>query len=60
MIAIGGITVERVAPLRDAGAYGVAVVGAVNAAADPGAATGELLRAVSGPAQVSGSAQVSP
>lgn len=46
VIAIGGITADRVAPLRDAGAHGVAVVGAVNAAADPGAATEELLHAL--------------
>ena len=49
VIAIGGVTADRVAPLRDAGAYGVAVVGAVNAAADPSAATEELLRALAVP-----------
>ncbi|MPZ27949.1 MAG: thiamine phosphate synthase [Micromonosporaceae bacterium] len=46
VIAIGGVRADRVAPLRTAGAYGVAVVGAVSGAADPGAATRELLRAL--------------
>jgi thiamine-phosphate pyrophosphorylase len=44
VIAIGGITAERVPALLAVGAAGVAVVGAVSAAADPGAATAELLR----------------
>jgi len=47
VIAIGGVTVDRVGELRGAGAYGVAVVGAVCAAADPGRATGLLLEALS-------------
>ncbi|MFD6564512.1 thiamine phosphate synthase [Micromonospora profundi] len=46
VIAIGGVTAARVPALRDAGAYGVAVVGAVSAAADPAQATAELLRAL--------------
>jgi thiamine-phosphate pyrophosphorylase len=46
VIAIGGVTAERVADLVAAGAYGVAVIGAVNSAADPYAATFELLRAL--------------
>jgi len=46
VIAIGGITADWVAPLLAAGAYGVAVVGAVSAAADPRAATAELLAAL--------------
>jgi thiamine-phosphate pyrophosphorylase len=46
VIAIGGITAARVAELLAAGATGVAVVGAVSGAADPGAATRELLRAL--------------
>jgi len=46
VIAIGGITAERAALCREAGAHGVAVVGAVAAAADPAAATAELLAAV--------------
>jgi thiamine-phosphate pyrophosphorylase len=48
VIAIGGVTAERVASLRAAGAYGVAVIGAVSGAADPAAATRELLRALAG------------
>lgn len=46
VIAIGGITAPGVAPLRAAGAYGVAVIGAINAAADPEAATREILEAL--------------
>jgi thiamine-phosphate pyrophosphorylase len=46
VIAIGGITAARVKPLLAAGAYGVAVVGAVNNAADPAAAARELLGAL--------------
>ena len=46
VIAIGGITVDRVPELLAAGAYGVAVVGAVFAAADPGRAVAELLDAL--------------
>jgi len=46
VIAIGGITAERAAWCREAGAYGVAVVGAIAAAADPFQATVELLEAV--------------
>jgi thiamine-phosphate pyrophosphorylase len=46
VIAIGGVTAERVADLLAAGAAGVAVVGAVSAAPDPGAATRDLLRAL--------------
>jgi thiamine-phosphate pyrophosphorylase len=48
VIAIGGVTADRVGELRAAGAYGVAVVGAVSDAADPAAATRELLRALAG------------
>ncbi|SDY76576.1 thiamine-phosphate diphosphorylase [Micromonospora pattaloongensis] len=47
VVAIGGVTVERVPELLAAGAYGVAVVGAVSNAADPARATTELLAAVS-------------
>ncbi len=43
VIAIGGVTRERLPALLDAGAHGVAVAGAVFAAADPGAAVGALL-----------------
>jgi thiamine-phosphate pyrophosphorylase len=46
VIAIGGITAERAALCREAGAHGVAVVGAIAAAADPKQATVELLEAV--------------
>jgi thiamine-phosphate pyrophosphorylase len=46
VIAIGGVTAHRLPELVAAGAWGVAVVGAVAAAADPGAATRELLRAL--------------
>lgn len=46
VIAIGGVTAARVPELLAAGAYGVAVVGAVSGAADPAAAVRELLRAL--------------
>lgn len=46
VIAIGGVTAARVPELIAAGAYGVAVVGAVSAAADPARATAELLVAI--------------
>jgi thiamine-phosphate pyrophosphorylase len=46
VVAIGGVTAARVADLLAAGAAGVAVVGAVSGAPDPGAATRELLRAL--------------
>jgi thiamine-phosphate pyrophosphorylase len=46
VIAIAGVTVEGVPALLDAGAWGVAVVGAVFAAPDPSQAVGELLDAL--------------
>lgn len=46
VIAIGGITAERAALCREAGAHGVAVVGAISTAVDPREATAELLEAV--------------
>ncbi|GAA1796069.1 thiamine phosphate synthase [Luedemannella flava] len=46
VIAIGGITVDRVPELMAAGAYGVAVVGAISDAVDPQEATKQLLVAV--------------
>ncbi|MFF0151216.1 thiamine phosphate synthase [Micromonospora sp. NPDC005203] len=46
VIAIGGVTAARVPELRAAGAYGVAVVGAVSAAADPARATATLIEAL--------------
>ena len=48
VIAIAGITAAQVPELLDAGAHGVAVIGAVAHAADPAAATAELLEAVGG------------
>jgi thiamine-phosphate pyrophosphorylase len=44
VIAIGGVTATRVPELVRAGAYGVAVVGAVSDADDPGVATAHLKR----------------
>jgi len=46
VIAIAGVTAERVPELRSAGAWGVAVVGAVYSAADPGEAVRQLLDAL--------------
>jgi thiamine-phosphate pyrophosphorylase len=46
VIAIGGITAERVPELLAAGVHGVAVVGAVSDAADPSVATRRLLAAL--------------
>lgn len=43
VIAIAGITLDRVDEVLDAGAHGVAVVGAVSRADDPAAATRALL-----------------
>jgi thiamine-phosphate pyrophosphorylase len=48
VIAIGGVTAGHVPSLLAAGAYGVAVIGAVSGAADPAAATRDLLRALDG------------
>ena len=44
VIAIGGVDADRVAELRAAGAYGVAVVSEVSDAPDPAEATRRLLR----------------
>lgn len=46
VIAISGVTVDRVRELIDAGAHGVAVVGAVFSAAQPGAAVRAFLDAL--------------
>lgn len=46
VIAIAGITPERVAPCLDAGAHGVAVMTAVSCAADPRVAAGAFREAV--------------
>jgi thiamine-phosphate pyrophosphorylase len=46
VIAIGGVTVDRVAELRAAGAHGVAVIGAIASAPDPAVATRRFLDAL--------------
>lgn len=46
VVAVGGITADRAPALLQAGAHGVAVVGAIASAADPHAATVKLLRAI--------------
>ncbi|WP_419848942.1 thiamine phosphate synthase [Candidatus Poriferisocius sp.] len=48
VIAIAGITAARVQEMLDAGAHGVAVIGAVAHASDPAVATAELLEALGG------------
>lgn len=48
VVAIGGVSAQRVPELLAAGAYGVAVVAAVADAADPAAATRALLAALGG------------
>ncbi len=45
VIAIGGVTLDRVAGLRDAGAHGVAVISAIWDAPDPAIAAGQMLQA---------------
>ncbi len=50
-VAIGGVTPADVPALRAAGAAGVAVVSAICAAADPGAAAGIFAAALTGPAE---------
>ena len=46
VIAIAGVTAERVPELLDAGAWGVAVIGAISDADDPRLATEQFLRAL--------------
>jgi thiamine-phosphate pyrophosphorylase len=46
VIAIGGVTAARTNELTEAGAHGIAVVGAVSWADDPGKATAVLLKAL--------------
>lgn len=46
VVGIGGITAANASGLADTGAAGVAVIGAVMAAADPGAAVRQLLATV--------------
>lgn len=48
VIAIGGVTVDDVPALLDAGAHGVAVIGAVWSTPDPAAAVIELCAALEG------------
>ena len=48
VIAIAGVTASRIPELLDAGAHGVAVIGAVAHAPDPVAATADLLEALGG------------
>ncbi len=48
VLAIGGITPERVRDVRAAGAHGVAVISAILAAADPAAATRRFLESLEG------------
>jgi thiamine-phosphate pyrophosphorylase len=45
VIAIGGVTADRLPELREAGAAGVAVIRALLAAPDPSRATGKILAA---------------
>ncbi|GAB2924300.1 thiamine phosphate synthase [Micromonospora polyrhachis] len=47
VVAIGGVTVDRVPALLAAGAYGIAVVGAISSAADPARVVATLLGALS-------------
>ncbi len=49
LVAIGGITVERVPEVRAAGADAVAVISAIGLAADPAAATAAFLAALRAP-----------
>lgn len=46
VLALGGVGVQNAAAMRDAGAYGVAVMGAVMRADDPGAAFRRIAQAV--------------
>ena len=46
VVAVAGVTAARVRELVDAGAFGVAVIGAISEAADPAKATEALLRAL--------------
>lgn len=48
VIAISGVTVDRVPELIEAGAYGVAVIGAISSSVDPAAATRGFLDALEG------------
>ena len=46
VLALGGIDAQNAAAMRNAGAHGVAVMGAVMRADDPGAAFGRIAQAV--------------
>ncbi len=48
IVAIGGITLERVPAVLAAGADGIAVISAIGLARDPGAAAAEFLGAIRG------------
>lgn len=48
VIAIAGVTIDRVPELLEAGAHGVAVIGAISSAPDPAAATRGFLEALEG------------
>ncbi len=50
VIAVGGITPARIAAVRAAGAAGVAVIGAILEAPDPGAVVREMRRELGSPA----------
>jgi thiamine-phosphate pyrophosphorylase len=52
VIAIGGVTADKITKLLAAGAAGVAVIGAVCNVRDPESATRDLLRAVQSPIQI--------
>jgi thiamine-phosphate pyrophosphorylase len=43
VLAIGGVTADRIPELLEAGAYGIAVVGAIAMSSDPAAAARQLL-----------------
>ena len=43
VLAIGGVTADRIPELLEAGAYGIAVVGAIAMSRDPAAAARQLL-----------------
>jgi thiamine-phosphate pyrophosphorylase len=61
VIAIAGVTAAQVPEVLDAGAHGIAVIGAVYGAPDPAEATRELLDALSAAAPMSsGSAGSAP
>lgn len=48
LVAIGGITLDRVGPVLAAGADGIAVISAIGMAPDPGAAAARFLEAIRG------------